>query len=147
MAISQLLAIAQKSPWFTLFGTMYGGDGRVTFGLPDLRGRVAVHAGNGPGLSSYQQGAKGGEEASSLSVGQMPSHNHMINASEDKSSKNPNGSIPGRSRLYDAPINASTTLDSSAVSDTGDSQPHENRQPYVTLRACVALVGVFPSRN
>lgn len=148
-ADGQLLDIAQNTALFSLFGTTYGGDGRVTFGLPDLRGRVAVHAGNGPGLSSYRQGAKGGEEASSLSVGQMPSHNHMINASEDKSSKNPNGSILGISRLwiYDAPINASTTLDSSAVSETGDSQPHENRQPYVTLRACVALVGVFPSRN
>ncbi|MBL4607372.1 MAG: phage tail protein [Pseudomonadales bacterium] len=148
-ADGQLLQITQNTALFSLFGTTYGGDGRVSFGLPDLRGRVSVHTGTGSGLSNYRQGSEGGEEASSLSVSQMPAHNHLINASEDKSSRHPNGSVLGFSRLwiYDAPVNASTTLDSSALSDTGNSQPHENRQPYLTMRACVALVGVFPSRN
>ncbi|MFC1685207.1 phage tail protein [Pseudomonadota bacterium] len=148
-ADGQLLPIAQNTALFSLLGTTYGGDGRTTFGLPDLRGRVSIHTGSGPGLSSYNQGAKGGEEKTSLSVAQMPAHNHQINASEDSSSKNPNGSVLGGSKkkAYDAPINVSTTLDNAAVSSTGNGREHENRQPYLTLRACVAMVGIFPSRN
>ena len=148
-ADGQLLDISQNTALFSLYGTMYGGDGRTTFGLPDLRGRVSVHSGSGPALSSYVQGQKGGEEDTSLTINELPAHNHMINASEDRSSKNPNGSILGhsRKRMYDAPVNASTTLDSSAVSDTGNSQSFENRQPFLVLRACVALTGIFPSRN
>lgn len=148
-ADGQLLQISENAALFSLLGTTYGGDGRTTFGLPDLRGRVSLHTGNGPGLSNYPQGAKGGEEHTTLSVAQMPAHNHVINASEDSSSKNPNGSVLGSSKqkVYDAPLNASTTLDGSAVGNTGNDRPHENRQPYITLRACIAVQGLFPSRN
>lgn len=148
-ADGQLLSIAQNTALFSLYGTTYGGDGRTTFGLPDLRGRVSIHTGNGPGLSNYPQGARGGAENTTLTAAQMPAHNHLINTSEGSSAKSPNGSVLGYSKkkLYDAPVNATTTLDSGAVSSSGGGQPHENRQPYLTLRACVALVGVYPSRS
>lgn len=148
-ADGQILQISQNAALFSLLGTTYGGDGRVTFGLPDLRGRVPVHTGRGPGLSDYRMGQKGGEEQTTLTAAQMPAHSHQINASEDSSSKTPNGSVlgPTKQKTYDAPINASTTLDNSTVSSAGGGQAHENRQPYLALQACIALQGLFPSRN
>ena len=147
-ADGQLLQISQNSALFSLYGTTYGGDGRTTFGLPDLRGRVSVHTGTGPGLSSYSQGQRGGQEQVTLTDNTMPSHNHTINASGGAIDKNAAGSILGGSKqkIYDAPVNATTTLANSAISHTGGSAAHENRVPYLTLRACVALEGVFPSR-
>jgi microcystin-dependent protein len=148
-ADGQLLSIWQNTALFSLLGTTYGGDGRTTFGLPDMRGRVSVHTGNGAGLGNYRQGQKGGEERVTLTTAQMPSHNHSINASTDQSDKSPDGSVLGYSQknIYDAPTNASVTLADSAVSNSGGSRSHENRSPYVTMRACIALVGVYPSRN
>jgi len=147
-ADGQLLAISEHSALFSLLGTVYGGDGRTSFGLPDLRGRTAVHVGTGPGLSSYALGQKAGQEKVTLTTTQMPTHNHSVNASEGRSGKNANGSILGSgARVYDAPIAASTQLDTTAIAPTGSSQPHENRPPYLVLRACIALQGIFPSAS
>ena len=147
-ADGQLLQLSTNLSLFTLYGTKYGGDGRTTFGLPDLRGRVSVHAGDGPGLSSYALGSKGGQEDTTLTVDEMPAHNHVINASGGATDKNAAGSILGSpsKKIYDAPMTASTTLDGSAVGNTGGDMAHENRPPYLTLRACVALIGIFPPR-
>jgi microcystin-dependent protein len=149
-ASGQLLSIASNTALFSLIGTTYGGDGRTTFALPDLRGRVPVHLGNGPGLSSYSLGETGGQEQVTLTTNQMPTHHHELNASEDAVDTDPAGSVlgsPKNKKIYDAPNMASTTLASSAMSDVGGSQPHENRPPYLTLRACIATVGIYPSRD
>ena len=145
-ADGQLIRVVDNIDLFSLYGTIYGGDGRTTFALPDLRGRVSVHAGTGPGLSPYVQGHKGGEEQVTLAASKMPSHNHRINTSGGAISKNAAGSILGspKQKFYDAPVNATTALDNTAVSDTGGGGAHENRPPYLTLRACVALTGTFP---
>jgi microcystin-dependent protein len=149
-ASGQLLPIATNTALFSLIGTAYGGNGRTTFALPDLRGRVAIHSGNGTGLSSYTLGQKGGEEQVTLTSDEMPAHNHTINASAAAEDTAAAGSIlgsPQGKKIYDAPNMASTTLASSAMSDVGGSQPHENRPPYLTLRACIATVGIYPSRD
>jgi microcystin-dependent protein len=148
-AEGQLLSIAQNTALFSLYGTMYGGDGRTTFGLPDLRGRVAVHAGQGPGLANYTQGSRGGLEHVTLSANQMPTHRHSINASSTATDKNAAGSIIGspKQKTFDPASSADVTLAANAVSTSGGNQAHENRSPYITLRACVALEGLFPSRN
>ncbi len=147
-ADGQLIRIVDNGALFRLYGTTYGGDGRTTFALPDLRGRVSVHTGTGPGLSPYVQGRKGGAEQVRLAASEMPLHNHRINASRGAISQNPAGSILGspKQKVYDAPVSATTILDNSAVSDAGGSGAHENRSPYLTLRACVALTGIAPLR-
>jgi microcystin-dependent protein len=147
-ANGQLLPIAQNNALFALYGTIYGGDGRTTFALPDMRSRVSIHTGQGAGLSNYVQGSTGGAESVTLNQAQMPSHSHSVNASAGRSDKNAAGSIMGSGgRIYDSPLAASTTMDGSAISSAGGGQGHENRPPYLTLRACVALVGIFPSRE
>jgi len=149
-ASGQLLSISQYSALFSLYGTMYGGDGRTTFGLPDLRGRVPIGQGTGPGLTNRREGQKLGTETETLTAQQMPQHNHLINASQGATDNDPSGSVmggPGRTRIYDAPTVTSTTMASDAVTNTGGSQNHNNIQPSLVLRACVALTGVFPSRN
>jgi microcystin-dependent protein len=114
----QLLSIAQNTTLFALLGTTYGGDGRSTFALPDLRGRVAVSSGEGPGLSAYELGGVGGVESVTLTEGEMPAHTHQV-------------SVNGRASVVPA----------------GGSQPHENRPPHLALNYCIALAGIFPSRE
>lgn len=148
-ADGQLLRIADNQALFSLLGTQFGGDGRTTFALPDLRGRVAIHAGQSPGMSKYQVGNKGGQETVTLTTSQMPAHNHPINASAGATDKDPTGNIPGtgKQKNYDAPGAASTALADEAVGSTGVGEAHENRPPFLTLTACIALQGVYPSRN
>ncbi|MDH5513522.1 MAG: tail fiber protein [Gammaproteobacteria bacterium] len=149
-AAGQLLSISQNSALFSLYGTLYGGDGRTTFGLPDLRGRAPVGQGAGPGLTSRREGQSMGTETETLTVQQMPAHTHLINASQGATDSDPSGSImgePGRTRIYDAPSAASATMAGNALTNTGGGQSQNNMQPSLVLRACVALVGVFPSRN
>lgn len=148
-ADGQLLLIRENTALFSLYGTVYGGDGRTTFALPDLRGRVPLHSGSGPGLSNYTAGSRGGQETVTLTISELPSHSHAINASRGATRKGPNGRILGRPKrkAYDIPANASAVLASSAVNDAGGSTEHENRPPFLSLRACIALVGTFPSRN
>ncbi len=147
----QLLSISQYSSLFSILGTTYGGDGVSTFGLPDLRGRIALHAGQGAGLSYYRLGAKGGTETVTLTTNQISSHSHSYNAnSATMASGTPQGnSLPtpgGKKTPYTA--NApNTTMASGCVSNTGGGQSHNNLQPYLVLTRLIALEGVYPSRS
>ena len=145
----QLLGISQNTALFALIGTIYGGDGRSTFALPDLRGRVAISSGEGPGLSTYDLGEVGGAESVSLTESQMPAHNHQVSVNGTSSGfRRPGGRYLGR---VSSPAYASSaddkTLNSGAIAQTGGDEPHENRPPHLTLNYCIALEGIFPSRD
>lgn len=145
----QLLPISGNDVLFALLGTIYGGDGRTTFGLPDLRGRAAVHAGTGPGLSSYSVGQMGGTEAVTLGTAHLPSHSHGLRAraaNADQISAKGNVLATSREDTY-SPGAPDTNMASSAIQSTGGGQAHTNLQPYLTLNWCIALVGIFPSRS
>ena len=155
----QLLPIAQHSALFSILGTIYGGDGRTTFGLPDLRGRTPISAGNGPGLSSYREGQHVGAEFVTLSTAEIPSHNHsasaVVNANDsDGVATTPSGNAWSGSSEGDNIYNSSdsgTTMASDAVQVTvnpnGGSQSHENRPPRLAMRWIICLEGTFPSRD
>jgi microcystin-dependent protein len=147
----QLLAISQNSALFSILGTTYGGDGRTTFALPDLRGRVPMHYGSGPGLSSYTQGQSGGSETNMLAVANLPAHNHSINAvTADGNTSVPGGNLPAGTKLLDkeySDATATTTMNATMVSSTGGGQAVNNMQPYLTVTYIIALQGIYPSRN
>jgi microcystin-dependent protein len=148
----QLLPISQNSALFSLLGTTYGGDGRTTFGLPDLRGRVAMHAGNGPGLSPRGLGQKGGSETQTLNVSQIPSHNHSAQCVGPAGNSN---DAVGNVWADDAGVSSGTyssgpptaTMSSAAIGNAGGSGPHNNVQPFQCVNYIIALFGTFPSRN
>lgn len=145
----QLLSISQNSALFALLGTAYGGDGRVTFGLPDLRGRVPVHVGSGPGLSPYTWGQKGGTEQVTLSVSQIPSHSHTLRAnsdSADSTSPSDRTLAEAREDTYNEEA-ANADMKAGAIGNAGGGQGHPNIQPYLAIYWCIALTGLFPSRN
>lgn len=157
-ADGQLLPIAQYSALFSLYGTTYGGDGLTTFGLPDLRGRVALHTGQGPGLTNRVLGQRGGTENEILDVQQLPAHKHEINVSANDATVRDGANavlaagtkgkkFKPKVQMYDVPGTSSASLAPESVSNTGGNEAHNNMQPYLTLRACVALQGIFPSRN
>jgi microcystin-dependent protein len=139
----QLMPINQNQALFSLLGTTYGGNGQTTFALPDLRGRVPIHLGNG-----WLQGQAAGEEFHTLTQAEMPQHVHLAHASSrDADQPNPTGALlAGANNAYANP-NALTTLHPASVSNVGGSQPHENRHPYLVLNWCICLIGIFPSRN
>lgn len=148
----QLLSISQNTALFALLGTMYGGDGVTTFALPDLRGRVPIHYGQGSGLSVYTEGQKGGVEKVTLTQNQMPAHSHGVNAvAAGGNQASPAGNLPaiestGTSLDYssnapDAPMN------SAMIGSAGGGQPVSIMQPYLVVNFVIALTGVFPSRN
>jgi microcystin-dependent protein len=143
----QLLSISQNTALFSLLGTTYGGNGQTTFALPDLRGRHAISQGQGPGLSPYSLGEQGGVETVTLTTQQMPQHPHAVNAtmaaSGDQRPQNNYLSIGG-SYVSTAP---NAQMGAQMISPAGGSQPHENRDPYLALNYCIALQGIFPSRN
>jgi len=147
----QLLSIAQNSALFSILGTTYGGDGESTFGLPDLRGRVPLGPGNGPGLSNKSLGQKSGTETNTLSVAQMPAHNHTINAvSSDGNKSAPAANLPAGTKLLDPEYSnatANTTMHSNMVANKGGGQSVNNMQPYVSVTFIIALTGVYPSPN
>ena len=146
----QLLDINQNQALFSILGTNYGGDGRTNFGLPDVRGRVIIHEGQGPGLSNRLLGSKAGNETETLNANQAPSHTHALRASSGAATAvTPAGNVlasPGRTRLYDSGT-ANADMDASAITSTGGSQSHNNMQPYTTLNCIIALQGIFPPRN
>jgi len=145
----QILSISQNTALFSLLGTTYGGDGRTTFGLPDVRSRTLMHQGNGPGLTSRSLGEKAGEEAVTITTAQMPAHNHGLSGSTAlPSSTSPTNNVlatQSRSRLYAETAN--TQMDIDSVGYAGGNQAHENMQPYTVLHCIIALQGIFPSRN
>ena len=141
----QLLPINQNQGLFSLLGTTYGGDGRVNFGLPDLRSRVPIHMGSGHTL-----GEKGGEQAHTLSISEIPTHTHAMNATSDNgdliiASGNQLAGSP--SQLYQAPDNNLAAMNAGSVTSIGGSQAHENMQPYLVLNFSIALQGIFPSQT
>lgn len=146
-----LLPIQQNTALFSLLGTMYGGDGRVTFGLPDLRGRVPIGMGQGPGLSIYQEGEKGGQETHTLQISEMPGHIHpvAVAASNEASSpqNRPGGNVLGAANIYDSPASADAALGGVSSGPAGGSAAHENRQPYLAVNYIIALYGIFPPRS
>ena len=143
----QILSIAQNTALFSLLGTTYGGNGQTTFALPDLRGRVPVHPGQGPGLSNVTLGQAAGSENVTLQQTQMPAHGHLVAASNGGAGgSRPAGNFLAAGGSY-AAASDGTTMNPGMVQNTGGSQPHENRQPYLGLNFIIALEGVFPSRN
>lgn len=146
----RLLAINEYSFLFNLIGTIYGGDGQTTFGLPDLRGRVAVHQGAVSGLSNRTLGEAGGTETVALISTQMPVHTHKAIASAAAADRiSPSGAVPGTLASGEAmyvttPSSGTTVAMSPSLGAAGASQPHNNLAPTLTIRACIALNGTFP---
>ena len=152
----QLLPINQNQALYSLFGTTYGGDGRQTFGLPDLRGRLPAHMGNG-----LSQGEVLGEAAHTLNISELATHNHtmMVSATGalmNATGRNPTNHSPAMSVAATDPVTQvqiwgtggpAATFDPKMIAGVGGNQPHENRQPYLGLNFCVALIGIFPSQN
>jgi microcystin-dependent protein len=146
----QLLSISSNSALFSILGTTYGGDGRTTFGLPDLRGRVSMHPGSGPGLSTRRLGERAGTETYTLNNNEVPAHSHGVAASSGHGdSSSPVDKFPAVSSagigIYASSKDA--TMGAGAISPSGGSQAHGNVQPSLGLNYIIALVGVFPSRN
>jgi microcystin-dependent protein len=152
----QILSIAQNTALFSLLGTTYGGDGRATFALPDLRGRVPLHQGQGPGLQPFVLGEVGGEPTHTLITPEMPAHNHLAQAMAYNGAGNSNVAA-GHAWAKDAGTQSATYTTNAPnismapntvnVAITGSSQPHNNMQPYLTVNFIIALQGIFPSRN
>jgi len=138
----QLLPINQNQALFSLLGTTFGGDGRVNFALPDNRGRTPIHVGSGHTL-----GEKGGEQAHTLSIAEMPLHTHTANGSSTATGGNasPNGAfLGGGNNVYHGPSNQ-VSMNPLTITNVGGSQAHLNMQPFLTLSFCIALQGIFPS--
>jgi microcystin-dependent protein len=144
----QLLSISQNTALFSLLGTFYGGNGETTFALPNLQSRVGIHQGQGTGLSAYQLGQFSGSESVTLTLGQMPLHTHglMANASPATSTR-PDGTVLARGPSAYAAAPDGTAMNAGAIAGVGGGQPHTIIQPYLCLNFCIALQGIFPSRN
>lgn len=146
----QLLAIAQNDALFALIGTIYGGDGQNTFGLPDLRGRTAVHQGQGPGLQPYTIGEAYGVENVTLLGTQIPAHTHGVVASAGPgATANPSNAVWAAGSGI-APYNTvapGVVMQATSISNSGGSQAHQNMTPFLALNYIISLFGIFPSRN
>jgi microcystin-dependent protein len=146
----QLLPINQNQGLFSLLGTTFGGDGRVNFALPDLRGRVPIHVGSGHSL-----GERGGEQAHTLSIAEVPTHTHVLNGSSANASTNvPANNVLARGQANGNPMNYYDTTASNlvatnpgSIANAGGSQAHLNMEPFLILSFCIALQGIFPSAN
>lgn len=146
----QLLAVSQNDALFSLLGTIYGGDGRTTFGLPDCRGRIPIHAGHGPGLSERRLGAKGGAEKVTLTVNQMPSHGHAFRGNTDLALQtNPQGEVLAASQNVDylAEETPVVNMSGESITHVGGSRSHTNLQPFLCIHFIIALFGIYPSRH
>jgi microcystin-dependent protein len=148
----QILSIQQNTALFSLLGTTYGGDGRTTFALPDLRSRVPLHQGQGPGLSNRTLGEQSGQEAVTLTTAQLPAHAHSAQCSSGKGNTN---SPTGKLWSKDAGVQSATytgnapdgAMAANAIGNTGNGQPHENMPPFLAVTFVIALEGIYPSRN
>ena len=141
----QILSIAQNPALFALLGTQYGGNGTTTFALPDLRGRVPMGQGAGPGLTNRLMGELGGEENHTLTTGEMPAHSHTLGVSSTLATNNsPAGGFPAQTR---GPTYSSSTDSTISGNVTGGGLAHNNLQPYLVVNYCIAIQGIFPSRN
>lgn len=150
LCAGQLLPISQNTALFSLLGTTYGGDGRTTFALPDLQGRVPIFWGQGPGLGSYFLGEQAGEQNITLLESEIPTHRHTLSASaRTATARQPAGNYPAAGQgvgMYDADTQPTTTMSASMTTPAGGSLPHNNMMPYLTVNLCIALQGVFPPR-
>ena len=145
----QILSIAQNTALFSLLGTTYGGNGQTTFALPDLRGRCALSSGQGPGLSQYDLGEVTGTESVTLTSTQIPPHPHTVGAvDDDAASATPTNALLANitAKGYSKAA-ANTTMSPAMIGGGGGGQPHANLQPLLVLNYCIALEGIFPSRN
>ena len=148
----QILPINQNQSLYSLLGTTYGGDGRTSFALPDLRGRVPMHVGRSNGGGDHLEGQKSGEETHTLAGNEMPNHDHVLRASANNAnSGDPKSHMPARApdRIYHN-LDGGVTLSNmrpGTVANVGGGQAHDNMQPYLAINFCIALRGLFPSRN
>ncbi|WP_428699395.1 phage tail protein [Stappia sp.] len=145
----QILPINQNQSLYSLLGTTYGGDGRTTFALPDLRGRTPIHVGTSNGGAHHGEGQKSGEETHTLAVNEMPQHRHLVEAdSASGTTRSPAGHVLGGFPAGFADFSStSVTLRAGTLTNVGGSQAHDNMQPYLAVNFCIALQGLFPSRN
>ena len=141
----QILAINQNQALFSLLGTTYGGDGRTSFGLPDLRGRAPVAVGHGAGLNNYVWGEKTGTEENTITQQQMPAHNHVVGIPTSTAAGTELTGALGAAAIYAESSNASYA--NVTMTHTGGGIPVNNIQPYLALNYIIALTGTFPSRN
>lgn len=148
----QILSITQNSALFSILGTNYGGNGQTTFGLPDMRSRVPIHSGQGNGLSPYSLGQQSGSESNTITVSQLPTHDHIVaplsNNSEGGSAK-PAGNFMGKTggdAIY-ASSHDNSPMGATPSSLTGGNQPTPNIQPILCVNFIIALVGIYPSRD
>ena len=147
----QLLSVSQHDALFSLLGTSYGGDGRTTFALPDMRGRIPIHAGSGPGLSPRSLGTAGGSEQETITIGQLPSHGHPLQTIDETATEiSPENRMLGRTTAGAAAaytgVLTPQAMNSESISYAGDDQPHTNLMPYLCIHFIIALTGIYPSR-
>ena len=145
----QLLSISEYSALFSLLGTIYGGDGRTTFGLPELRGRVPMHSGSGPGLTPRSQGQRSGSEQLTLTIQNMPAHTHRLSGVDaEGDQKTPAGGLPARTEdnVY-ASGGTGALMSEGVVQTSGGGQPVNIVQPFLCVQYIIALQGTYPSRN
>jgi microcystin-dependent protein len=159
LCAGQSIPISQNEVLYQLIGTTYGGDGVTTFNLPDLRGRTPIHQGNGPGLSSYVLGQSAGTESVTLSSRELPLHNHsaLVVTGSQGSTNVPAGNTVLADMFQDGSnpafpytpfVNSGqVTLAPQTIGAAGQNLPHENRQPFVAITYCIAVVGIFPTQN
>jgi microcystin-dependent protein len=154
----QIIAIAQNTAFFALIGTTYGGNGQTTFAIPDLRGRVPIHAGQGVGLSNYVLGQAGGEPSHTLVTTEIPAHTHTPACFSTSPNPAPLLSPQGNvwavassrrvpANLYRSAAGTGAAMNAQALANTGGGQAHENRQPYLGLNFIICQFGIFPARN
>jgi len=141
----QLLPINQNQALFALLGTNFGGNGKTTFALPDLRGRVPVGAGLAASGSAYTLGVAGGQESTKLTVAQLPAHAHRVRASSTATGKSPANAVPAAGGSYST--SHDVTMAGDMLARVGGGRAHDNRQPYLTLNWIIALQGIFPSQS
>ncbi|HKK74356.1 MAG TPA: tail fiber protein [Saprospiraceae bacterium] len=154
----QILPINQNQSLYSLLGTTYGGDGRTTFALPDLRGRVPIHTGRSNGGADHREGQKSGEETHTLAANEMPQHNHQVQATNTSASgggdgpvgaNNPSGKVLASIDVngYKGTSTNLVNLRQGTITNVGGGQAHNNMMPYIAVNFCIALQGLFPSRN